>query len=500
MNILEKLKETFLSIFPIMGIVLLLGLFICQDVTEPFWLGRFLLGGVFLILGLTIFLLGVDIGITPIGEFCGASLVKRRSLILLLVISFVIGFIVTIAEPDIQVFATQVNDVFCEVNRSRLTYSIAIGVALFMSLGILRMVVKLPLKAMLFLSYALLLVVSCFVPTEFIGVAFDSGGATTGPMTVPFIMAIGLGVAAVRKDNDSSFGLTGIASIGPILAILCYSLTLGNNCVTESLCGSVGDSATSALVAGGEESFFNSFQECFEDVRKEAFLSIMPLFCMFLGFRAFLFKISARQFTRICIGFVYAFFGLLIFLVGVHGGFMQAGAILGEVLNNIAHTKGTFFWPVALGFIFGAIIVCAEPAVWVLSDQVESITGGVIKRKVLLIFLSLGTALAIGMAMLRALIGFPLWYILLPGYAIAMILLLWVPTLFAGIAFDSGGVASGPLTSTFVLSFTLGAATGANSENDIFGVIALVAMMPLIAIQLMGVLYEYKKRKVLNEA
>lgn len=504
MNILEKLKETALSVVPVMVIVLLLGLFVGKGVGGPYWMGQFFFGGILLILGLTIFLLGVDLGIQPMGERCGAALTKKRSLTLLLVAAFIIGFIVTVAEPDIQVFADQVRNVFEKVNKKALTFSIAGGVGFFMMIGILRTILNFSLKITLLLSYILLFVVAIFAEKAFVGIAFDSGGATTGPMTVPFIMAIGLGVSAVRSDSNNSFGLTGVSSVGPILAVLAYSIFLGDvNSVgdsTQQVIEAAAEGTSSGQPVGAIQQFFAPLSECFSHVIEEAWNSILPLFLMFVVFQVLLLKMTVRQVIRIIIGFIYAFIGLTIFLVGVQSGFMQAGELLGNVLGQNAQQIGGWWYVllVGTGLLLGAIIVCAEPAVWVLSEQVEQVSGGAIKRKVLLIFLSLGTAFAIGMAMLRAVIGFPLWYILLPGYILAIVLLKFAPSLFAGIAFDSGGVASGPLTSTFVLSFTLGAASGGDGGNDSFGVIALVAMMPLIAIQVMGILYARKKQRVLN--
>ena len=321
------------------------------------------------------------------------------------------------------------------------------------------------------------------------GIAFDSGGATTGPMTVPFIMALGLGVSSVRNDNDNSFGLTGICSVGPVMAVLIYAIVLKTR----------GAFSTNTVVELVENSSTteNSFQIT-GHVFRESLISIAPLLSLFIVFQFFLLKMTKRQVIRIIIGFVYAFIGLTIFLIGVNCGFSQAGAALGEKLGLLAITKGGAWYVLLIGtgLALGAIIVCAEPAVWVLSEQVEHVSGGTIKRKVLLIFLSVGTAIAIGLSMLRAVSGFNLKWILIPGYSIAMILMIFCPSLFSGIAFDSGGVASGPLTSTFVLSFTLGAAASGNGGNDSFGVIALVAMMPLIAIQLMGIIFRIKQKHI----
>ncbi len=496
------MKETAVSVLPVMAIVLFLGFtFVPLD---KFLLARFVVGGLLLIVGLTIFLLGVDLGIQPMGERCGAELTKKRSLSLLLIVAFVIGFIVTAAEPDIQVFGDQVRGVFPIVNKLTITFVIAGGVGLFIMLGLLRTVLNLSIKWTFFLAYALLFLISFFAPGSFLGIAFDSGGATTGPMTVPFIMALGLGVSSVRDDNDNSFGLTGVCSIGPVMAVLIYAIILraggafGEPQAVEQAASELSTIESAVISSGFFSKIFSSFGHAAGHVFHEALISIAPLFALFIIFQILLLKMTKRQVIRIIIGFVYAFIGLTIFLIGVNGGFSQAGAALGEKLGSLAvrHGGAWYVLLIGTGLALGAIIVCAEPAVWVLSEQVEHISGGTIKRKVLLIFLSVGTAIAIGLSMWRAVAGFNLKYILIPGYAIAMLLMIFCPSLFSGIAFDSGGVASGPLTSTFVLSFTLGAAASGKGGNDSFGVIALVAMMPLLAIQIMGIIFKMKQRKV----
>lgn len=485
MEILEKLKETAASVIPIAAIVLLLGITIVP-ISTPLLIW-FTIGSLLLTIGLTVFLMGVDMGITPVGERCGAALTARRNLLLLLGASFVTGLVVTAAEPDIQVFAEQVRGIFSWVNKGQFTYSIAAGVGLFMSLGLLRMVVRVPLKLVYLVLYILLGVVAYFAPKAFMGIAFDSGGATTGPMTVPFIMALGLGVSAVRHDRNASFGLTGVASVGPVLAVLIYSI------ITK---GEATDIAS--IAESHNEASFGISGSTISHALKEAGSSILPLLAMTFVAQVLLLKMTKRQMLRILVGYLYAFIGLTIFLVGVNGGFMQAGAALGEVLGEESATSALWYsLMVIIGLVFGAIIVCAEPAVWVLSEQVEQVSDGLIRRRALLAFLSIGTAIAIALAMWRAVAGFSLAWILIPGYILALILMRYSPTLFTGIAFDSGGVASGPLTSSFVLSFTLGAASAGKGANDSFGVIALVAMMPLIAIQIMGVIFEAKRKKAL---
>ncbi len=540
MNILNKLKETSISVIPVMAIVLVLGLTAVP--MGGIMLGRFVFGGFLLIIGLTIFLLGVDLGIQPMGERCGAELTKKRNLVLLVGVAFVIGFMVTVAEPDIQVFGDQVKNVFSNVDKLVLVVIIAVGVGLFVMVGLLRTVLHLSLKLTLLVAYIVMFVIALFVPNEFVGVAFDSGGATTGPMTVPFILALGLGVSTVRSDDKSSFGLTGITSVGPVLAVLVYSLVIAGSGIgvdgasvsavgagvasaageTASVASEIVDEVASGVTSGvaqvaigadvaqvagevasgaaqiGEsQGFFAPFTNAMPGIVLESLLSISPLVIMLIIFQLTLLKMSARQIIRVIIGLVYSFIGLLLFLCGVNGGFMPAGKELGMALGQKAATLGGgwFVLLICTGLVLGAIVVCAEPAVWVLTEQVEHVSAGTIKRKVLLVFLAAGAAAAIGLSLWRAVEGFSLKFILIPGYIVAMLLMIFSPSLFTGIAFDSGGVASGPITSTFVLSFTLGAAKSSGGSADAFGVIALVAMMPLIAIQLLGIIYDKKKHK-----
>ena len=497
MNILHKFKETAVSVLPVMAIVFLLGLTILP--LQPSILLRFFICGILLVLGLTVFLLGVDLSIQPMGERSGAALTKKKSLSLLLFTAFVIGFIVTAAEPDIQVFGDQVRGVFPQVNKLVFTFVIAGGVGIFITLGLLRTVLNLSLKWTLFISYTILFLAAFFAPDSFIGIGFDSGGATTGPMTVPFIMALGLGVSSVRAGkNDNSFGLTGISSIGPVLAVVIYAIII---------CPSTGSGTTPAaseptLTGSAATAAIPSFSAVIASVLHESLISIAPLFCLFIIFQIFLLKMTLRQVIRMCIGFAYSFLGLSVFLTGVYGGFMQTGRLLGEQFGALAFEKGGIwlFLLILTGLVLGAIIVCAEPAVWCLSEQVETVSGGTIRRRVLLTFLSVGTAVAIGLAMCRAITGFDIKWLLVPGYLLSMLLMLFCPELFTGIAFDSGGVASGPLTSTFILSFTIGAASKGSGSGDFFGVIALVAMMPLIAIQIMGIIFKIKTSRQASSA
>lgn len=529
MNFYLKLKETIFSVAPIMLLVFLLGVTVAP--LGKGLLVQFFFSGLMVIVGLTIFLLGVDIGILPIGEQSGAALTSKKNLPLLVFVAFFIGFIVTLAEPDVQVLADQVRGIEPTVSKWGLIIAIAFGGGIFVSIGILRTILSIPLRLVLIISYTVLFLLAIFAPKAFQGVAFDSGGATTGPMTVPFIMALGVGVAAVRSKSseeashssasDDSFGLTGIASIGPILAVVVYSIIFSKG-------GNTGDSALmDGVIASGTEEVSLGLSALFEHipaVTREVLLALVPLACMAVVFQFALLKMPPMQVIRMARGFILSFVGLVIFLTGAQGGFMPVGQKVGEYLGALAISgdKQLVLYDVAgvvekvmripglvevillivVGCVFGAVVVCAEPAVWVLTDQVEEISGGTISRRVMLVALSSGVAISIGLSMARVLFAFNIWIVLIPGYVLALALTFFSPKLFTGIAFDSGGVASGPMTSTFILSFTLGAskACGGNPVVDAFGVIALVAMTPLIAIQILGIVFKIKTEKQIEEA
>lgn len=492
---LEKIKETFVSIGPIALIVLILNWTI-----TPLGDGMtltFIVSSLFTIIGLALFLLGADIGIIPMGEKAGSALTSKKNLPLLLIASFVIGFIITIAEPDVQVLTGQVSAVNPSIKSTTLLIMIALGIGFFVSLGLLRTVLQIPIKFLFVGFYVVVFVLAFLAPQEYFAISFDASGATTGPMTVPFIMALGMGVAAVKsnKNSDSkadNFGLTGLASIGPIVAVLLMGLMMSgksSGAEIQVVEESVAEIAVTYTTLSRLKELFGNIPHIIVEVSK----ALLPLVGLLVVFLIFLFKLTKRQIIKICVGLIYAFLGLVLFLTGINGGFIPAGTVIGETLGK----SGQLWLLVALGVTFGAIVVCAEPAVWVLTKQVEEISGGAIKRKVLLVALSSGVCIAVGLAMIRVIFGFHIAYILVPVFAIALALTFFCPKMFTAIAFDSGGVASGPMTSSFILSYTLGAATilGGNPLTDGFGVIALVASAPLIAIQILGLIYAKKGKE-----
>lgn len=482
METLEKIKETAFSVLPVSAIVLLAGMtFVKFPDGLLLW---FALSTVLVIVGLAVFLMGVRIGASNVGERCGAALTGRRSVALLVGVAFVIGAAVTIAEPDIQVFGAEVSRAFANVRQLDIMLAIALGVAVCLALGVFRIISGIPLKATLFTMYLLSLALMFFAPRYFIGVAFDAGGATTGPMTVPFILALGMGVSTVSGGRDGGFGLTGIASIGPLVAALAYSMLRDGLAPAEAA-----EEATAAA--------FGITGAVLAKSLRDVVVSAVPLYALVLAMQPWLLRMTRRQLLRATTGFVQSALGLFIFLVGVRCGFSETGRFFGEALGaRMASGSGAWFAAtILLGIALGGVTVCAEPAVWVLGEQVEQVSGGLLRRRSLLVFLASATALAVALAILRAAFGFHIAWFVVPGYAVALLLLPFTPGIFSGIAFDSGGVASGPLTTTFVLSFTLGVASGYGNTADAFGVIALVAMMPLVAIQLMGLAMEWVKRR-----
>lgn len=447
-------------------------------------LAQFLIGGGLLIIGLSTFLVGAEVGMVSFGQKVGSALTRKRSLPLMLIASFAIGFAITIAEPDVQVLASQVVEIMPGMEKNMLLLMIAVGVGFFLLIGTGRIIVQVPLRYLLIGFYIALFAMSGFANPEFVGVAFDAGGATTGPITVPFIMAMGVGVAAAGRrevdsgSGDDSFGLVGLSSIGPIAAVVVFSMMSQGNLSSE---------AAPQSVVSGPASVAGVFLSILPHVMEDIALALFPLLIIFIVFQVLLLKLPAQQVRRMIFGLVYSYIGLVIFMTGVSGGFSPVGKSLGMALGSYSEMS---LLPV--GFLLGAVVVCAEPAVWILTRQIEEISGGYIQRKIMFAALSISIAVAVMLGMLRVITGMSIWYVLIPGYALALILTRYCPPLFTAIAFDSGGVASGPMATTFVLSLTLGAsaACGGNPAMDAFGMIAMIAMAPLITIQFLGMIFK----------
>lgn len=477
----EKLQESLAAVLPILAIVLILSFTIAPLPTSV--LMAFLFGTVLLVVGMMFFSLGAELAMSPMGERVGACITKTRRVGIMLTLGFLLGFLITISEPDLQVLANQVQ----AVPNMVLIVTVAVGVGLFLCFAMLRMLLSVPLNTMLVGFYIVVFVLAMFVPKDFLAVAFDSGGVTTGPMTVPFIMAMGVGVSAIRSDKHSandSFGLVALCSIGPILAVLILSLIFrpDGGSYTAVVIPEIGDSAALWQL------FFVAFPTYF----KEIAVSLLPIAAFFAVFDLVSLRLERKQLIRIGVGLAYTYLGLVIFLTGVNVGFMPAGNYLGSVIAGLSCN-----WIIIpIGMLIGYFIVMAEPAVYVLMRQVEELTDGAIPGSAMKHSLSIGVAVSVGLAMIRVLTGISIFYLLVPGYAVAIVLSFFVPKLFTAIAFDSGGVASGPMATTFLLPFAMGAcsAVGGNIVTDAFGVVAMVAMTPLITIQGLGLIYRLRTK------
>lgn len=467
-----KLKESFLSILPVFFMVVIFNVTVIP--LDSDMMISFIIGTILLIFGMSLFALGADNAMMPMGSKIGAYLSKNKKLWFLILVSFLMGTFITLAEPDLKVLADQAS----YLTSTTLIITVSVGVGLFLTLAALRVVFKISLAKILIISYCLIFVFAFFMPNEFIPLSFDSGGVTTGPITVPFIMALGIGIASVNGGEDSkndSFGLIGLCSVGPIISVLFLSLFFKNG-------------NTNYIV---EESTMNMWQYAVL-YSKEILIALSPIVILFFVFQLLFLKISKKTLVKIIISIFYTFLGLVLFLVGVNYGFSQVGTYLGE---QMASMNSIMLIP--FGMIIGILTILAEPAVYVLNKQVEEITNGLISKKSLTISLASGVSVAVGLAMARIVFDIPVLVFLIPGYLIALTLTFFAPKLFVAIAFDSGGVASGPVAATFILPFAIGACSiiGHNIVLDAFGLVAFIALTPLISIQILGIIYNYKINK-----
>lgn len=471
-----KIREALLSALPVTVVVYLLSLTPILDLTAV-ELITFTVGAVLLVLGIGLFSLGADIAMTPMGTQVGSGLSRQRKLGLLCGVCFLLGMLITIAEPDLQVLANQVSTV---MNGTVLICCVGLGVGAFLVLSILKIVFQRSLSQILMLFYMLLFALSLILVVNGNGallpVAFDSGGVTTGPITVPFIMALGVGIAGVlgdRRSRENSFGLVSLCSVGPVLAVLLLGIFSSND-----LSYAVPDYTVSEDIAGAFAS--TALHTC-----KEVAIALGMIVGMFLICCLLFLKLSKRSGRRIALGVVFTYIGLVLFLTGINVGFMPIGFRIGQAL-----ARGSKVFLVCFGFVIGVLVVLAEPAIHVLNAQVEDVTGGLVNRKAMMVGLCVGVGSALALSMLRIIYDFSLVYYVVPGYFVSLLLSLFVPPVYTAIAFDSGGVASGPMTSGFLLPLAIGVCVelqgGEAVLRDAFGMVALVAMAPLITIQLLG--------------
>ena len=479
----DKFQESLASVLPITIIVLLLCFTVAPIPNNM--LVSFLMGAVLLIVGMAFFTLGADTAMTPIGTKVGSCITTSRKVWMIVFVSFLLGVIITISEPDLQVLANQVPN----IPNAALIGTVALGVGIFLVIAMLRILFGISLNILLIGFYIVVFLMAMFVPKNFWAVAFDSGGVTTGPMTVPFIMALGVGVSAIRSDRhagNDSFGLVALCSIGPILAVLVLGLLYPSEAAYTPV---------EIPEMENSQEMIMLFVHGLPHYAKEVAIALAPIVAFFFLFNAFYIKMPKKPLISISVGLLFTYLGLLLFLTGVNVGFMPVGNYIGKMIGS-----KEFNWillPIAM--LIGYFIVKAEPAVHVLNKQVEDLTAGSIPARAMELSLSIGVASSLGLAMIRVLTGISVMYFLIPGYVLALGLSFFAPKIFTSIAFDSGGVASGPMTATFLLPFAMGACEAIGGPerivSDAFGVVAMVAMTPLITIQLLGVEYKFRTRK-----
>ena len=478
-TLLGKLKESLMSVLPVVAIVLILCATPLVNLSAKEMI-VFSVSAVLLIFGISLFNVGADLAMSPMGDYIGSGLTQSKKLSVLLPVSFAMGVLITVAEPDLSVLAEQIAE---KVNPTVLIVSVGVGVGAFLLLGVIKIIFKVNLSSMLLFFYmAIFSVVALLMENngDFIALSFDSGGVTTGPITAPFIIAIGAGIAGTlggRDSSENSFGLLALCSVGPILTVAILGLSSSGSVQYAVPDYSVADNVVVAF-----------FQEMLGKV-KEVSLALGLIAIAFTILQLTCLKLPMIKIKRIIVGIVYTFAGLVIFLTAVTIGFLPIGYKLGTQLAEVPAAL------IALGFVFGMVVVLAEPAVHVLNKQVEEVTNRLITKKAMMIALCIGVGISIGLSMLRIWLGFSILYYVIPGYILSLGLSFFVPRLYTAIAFDSGGVASGPLTSTFILPFAIGACVTVQAANggdtskiltDAFGIVAMVAMTPLITIQLLG--------------
>ena len=479
--ILKKIAESSVSVLPVALIVLILNATPLVNLTGK-EIAVFLVSTVFLIIGMGLFNIGSDLAMMPMGDHIGGGLAKSKKATVLVAVCFIMGVLITVAEPDLSVLASQVKD---KINSTALLVTVGVGVGLFLALAVIRILTKTSLSSMLMFFYMTLFAVASLLVVsgnaDFIPLSFDSGGVTTGPITVPFIMALGVGIAMSvggRDASDNSFGLVALCSIGPVIAVMALGLLSS---------GSVNYKIPDYSIP---ENVFSSAAKTLLSVMKEVGIALGLIVAFFAILQAIFLKLPKKYLIRIAIGVAYTFAGLVLFLTAVSVAFMPIGYKLGTSFGELAKSGNSPAIITIAGFVLGAVVVLAEPAVHVLNSQVEGVTNKTVTKRSMLIALSVGVGLSLALSMIRIYFDFSIMYYLVPGYAISLGLSFFVPKLYTAIAFDSGGVASGPLTSSFILPFAIGVCFVLQGESkvltDAFGIVAMVAMTPLITIQLLG--------------
>ncbi len=488
MNIFsDKLKEVFLSILPITIIVILLKLTVVP--IDNGLIAKFIVGAFFILIGLTLFLVGVDLGITPLGALLSSIIAKKNKLWIVIVAAFILGFFISVAEPGLMILGKQIDAITSgAISSFSIVTVVSLGIGFFMILGFLRLIYNIPLQYILIGSYGIIFLLGSITSPEFLAIAFDASGSTTGVLAVPFILSLSLGITALKRDSKASekdsFGLVAIVSAGAVISIMILNLFTEIEEYSQVV----------MEVSTGNLSLIQSFLTAIPSSLADSLIVFFPLIAILI-IVVFVLKMKWGDLRRIFVGLIYSLLGLGLFLIGVNEGFMQVGSIIGGYLVGLDSSAPL----IIIGFVLGVVTILAEPAVHVLTNQIEEVTSGYVRKGIVLFALSLGVGTAIALSVLRVVVfEIQLWHYLLPGYLIAIALTFVAPKLFVGIAFDAGGVATGPMTATFILAFINGAANQfptANVLRDGFGMIAMVALMPIITLQILGIFFKVKTHK-----
>ena len=494
MKALRTLKEVLLSSLPLAAIIVIVCVFIAP-LENPSDYGKLVLGFFCVVVGQAFFLVGLDESILPAGKLIGSALPKLKKSLFVILFGVLFGILATVAEPALAVLARQTHSILPEVNATLFIWILSTGIGVFVGLALYRVIRNFSIKLIFAILYVLVFLVAIFVPEEFVALAFDGSGATTGDISVPFILALGIGISATmskRKTNEDTFGIIGIASVGPILAVFLYGILL------KIVYG--GEIPPAKVYSpGGAETFLKVVLENLGGVA----LALMPILLVFLVFQLIFLRLPKKQFIRMTLGSLPVYVGLLIFLSGIDYGFAFAGKYIGEVFLDASRPDWFPWLLIPLGFILGVAITLSEPAVTVLGEQLEEITNGHIKKATIRWTLAIGIGLAGMLIMVKILTQVNILWFLVPLYAISLLMMLFTSDLFVGLAFDSGGVTGGALTSAFLTPLTLGTAqavaqkAGGAAQSVLtngFGIIAFISVTPLITVQALGILYAWQMR------
>ena len=449
-------------------------------------------GTLIVIAGLTFFLHGMELSIMPIGSLLGSAIMRSKKVFFILISGAVIAFLVAVAEPNLLILGKQVEENVAGLSSITLLLISSVGLAVAITLSLIRSIFQVPFKLIIFIVYALIFVLSIFASELYVSIALDAGGAITGPLTVPFIISFGVGSASVRGDikaHDDNFGYTGLGVAAPVLMVLIYAVFV------RLIKGTTISPIENPVEVVSQLSSSASLLQLLPSTLMSVFISILPVIAVFLVFQFCMLHLPPEALRRIIMGFIYSYIGLCLFFLGTNTAFIPVAETLGSKIATLS-----FNWiAIPIAFVMGGAVVCSEPSAHALMKEVEEVSEGNIRASLMLFSLAIGTSFFVALALVRIFFELSIWAIIIPSYIVIFFLLLFSPSLFSAIAFDSGSVASGPISSAFVLPMAMGfsAKFSQTSSTNAFGLIAMTSLAPLITIQILGILFEMKKKKTL---